>query len=297
MAARGTLKQTTPRQRGSFSQVFLHDQAVIQQIVAATLAHTPPATVLEIGCGSGNLTLPLVEAMPQGSRFFGVEVDPRMATALEPNLYAIARHHDVDATLLRQNVLGLQWQHFVTMHHLDQLSVVGNLPYHMTGSILFHLAGELDDAHHPLRGHLKQAILMVQKEVAQRLVATPGTEGYSALSLMMANYFTVDWVCQVPKTAYRPVPKVDSAVVRLLPREAPQLPVEDATAVRKLIKGAFAYRRKTLVNALTAAGYPAEALKNACVQADIQPGIRPERLDLLDFHRLSLALRQVEPAQ
>lgn len=216
-----------PRKR--FSQNFLVDAGAIDAIVNA-IAPAAGDNMVEIGPGLGALTRPLAARV---AHLHVVEIDRDLAAALRER-YAPehATVHEGDALEFEFTTLG------------DALRVVGNLPYHISTPILFRLVAcgaQLRDVH-----------VMLQKEVVDRMVAPPGGAQYGRLSVMLQYRFDLEKVLEVPAEAFRPQPKIDSAVVRLQPRAAPLKAVDDALLGR-VVTAAFAQRRKTLRNTL--AGY------------------------------------------
>jgi 16S rRNA (adenine1518-N6/adenine1519-N6)-dimethyltransferase len=163
--------------------------------------------------------------------------------------------------------------------------VVGNLPYNVASPILFKLLDEADDGR-----MLRDATLMLQKEVADRLVARPGSDGYGALAIQVALLADANRILSLPPGAFRPAPKVKSAVVRLRFRE-PAVDVGDRSMFEKLVRGLFLQRRKTVANALKPV---ADAIGRSATelieQARVDPKARPEALTLADFARLARAM-------
>ena len=251
------------------------------KIAAATIpADSPDCPILEIGPGAGFLTRLLLESP---NPVTAIEIDSRMVRVLEtqfgdrPQLSLI--HHDVRKVDL--------------VEHLQPKGVlVGNLPYHLTGPILFQIAGELADADHPVRQHLIKAVLMIQKEVGERLIAEPGHTAYSQLTLQIRYWFTVNKVALIPRQAFYPSPAVDSMVVELLPRPAPAISVNDSVFLSRVIKQSFEHRRKTLLNNLKMAhlGSP-ERLAAILADLGLTDLQRPQEVSLAQFGALSDALQ------
>lgn len=267
------------RLQKGFSQNFLVDEAAIRRIVDA--ANDPDKTLpmVEIGPGAGFLTEPLLET---GHPLTAIEVDPKMIRVLQealggnPNLHLI--HQDVRQVDLRP-LLG------------SQGIVIGNIPYHLTGPILFQIAGELADATYPLRQQVLKAILMFQKEVCERLLAKPGDKAYSQLTLQIQYWFEVSPVVTVPRGSFYPSPAVDSMVVQLVPREQPAVTVQDLTFFSKFLKNSFMHRRKTLLNNLKLGGYGSdEELKALFATMGLTLTQRPQELSMSQYGALSDAL-------
>lgn len=225
----------------SLGQHFLVDGNIIRKIVASLHPH-PGDPVVEIGPGTGALTKPLHALHPD---MIVVEVDPR---AIEVLNKAIPGLH-----ILHKDVLDVDWGEINDQEsgigNLEdgqpktdnrKLSVIGNLPYYITSPILFHV---LDH-----RGYFREAVFMMQKEVAERLVARPRTKEYGILSVQTQLLSDVELLFDVPPTVFRPPPKVDSAVVRL--RFGRPAPDTDLSMLKTLVRMAFNQRRKKLSNAI-----------------------------------------------
>ena len=261
-----------PRARKRFGQHFLEPAWVAKLI--DSLAPSSTDVFLEIGPGRGALTRPL--AMRVG-RVVAVEIDRDLAAALAaeaPPHVRVVQHDFLEANLNE-----------LLRDEPRPVRVVGNLPYNISSPILFKLLDVADAGR-----MLSDATLMLQKEVADRLVARPGTSDHGALALQVALTADVERVLTLPPGAFRPPPKVTSAVVRLRFRP-PLVDVGDADLFQRIVRGVFLHRRKTLLNALKPV---ADALgKNAAAiveRAGIDPGLRPESLSVDDMARLSRAM-------
>jgi 16S rRNA (adenine1518-N6/adenine1519-N6)-dimethyltransferase len=259
------------RPRKRFGQHFL-ESAWVAKLVDA-LEPQPGDTFLEIGPGRGALTAPLT---PRVKKLLAVEIDRDLAAALPsrvPNVHLIrADFLDVDLPdLLRTEARPVR--------------VVGNLPYNVASPILFKLLHDADDGR-----LLRDATLMLQKEVADRLVAKPGSDGYGALAIQVALLADADRLLALPPGAFRPPPKVKSAVVRLRFR-APVVDVGDRSTFEKLVRGLFLQRRKTLANALKpVADSMGRSAAELIERARVDPRKRPEALTLDDMARLARAM-------
>ena len=259
------------RPRKRFGQHFLESAWVAKLIQA--LDPQPGETFLEIGPGRGALTVPLAA---RARNVVAVEIDRDLAAALPallPDVRVVqADFLDVDLTELLRN-------------EPAPVRVVGNLPYNVASPILFKLLHDADDGR-----LLRDATLMLQKEVADRLVAKPGSDDYGALAIQVALLADADRILSLPPGAFRPPPKVKSAVVRLRFRD-PTVDVGDRSTFEKLVRGLFLQRRKTLANALKpvadAAGRSAAELIE---RARVDASRRPEALTLDDMARLARAM-------
>ncbi len=249
-----------PRKR--FGQHFLHDEGVIAKIVAA-IDPQPEDAMVEIGPGLGALTVPLLERV---AHLHVVEIDRDLAARLA------AQHDRARLSVHRCDVLRFDFARLPA-----QLRVVGNLPYGVSTPLLFHLirfAPRLRDLH-----------FMLQREVVERMVAAPSTPDYGRLSVMLQYRFDMAKLFVVKPGAFRPPPKVDSAVVRMLPRPTATLQVRDEQRLARVVTAAFSKRRKTLRNALD--GLVEEAALRAL---GIDPRLRPENLGLAQYIALANAV-------
>jgi 16S rRNA (adenine1518-N6/adenine1519-N6)-dimethyltransferase len=253
-------------------QNFLVDPNLQRKIVAA-LGIDPEDTVVEIGPGQGALTGHLVE---QAQRLVAVELDDALAESLssryrETNAVRIV-HHDI-----------LDWDPSEVLSR-PPVKVVGNIPYNITSPILFRLM--------EWRPRPGCVVIMVQKEVAERLQAHPGEKAYGALTVGIRAVAGVEKLFDVGRHAFRPVPNVDSSVVRLRPRDLERSPAE-AEELRALTRAAFGMRRKQLQKILrTAPGYglDQERAESVLEGVGVRPTDRPEVLDPDTFVELAAAL-------
>jgi 16S rRNA (adenine1518-N6/adenine1519-N6)-dimethyltransferase len=249
-------------------QNFLIDPNIVRKIVA--LAELGPSDhVLEIGPGRGILTESLCHA---AGRVTAVEVDPRLHAYLEtrqaelPNVELVCK----DALLYPVETLPIG------------TVVVANLPYYISTPLLFRLLDQRD--------RFPRMVLMLQNEVADRLVAKPGGSDYGILSVMAQYAAEITKAFRVSAQCFRPRPEVASAVVLLRAKERTRLNQKEEAAFRALVKAAFAHRRKTLVNSLRDEGYEPHPLDETLQGLDIAPTRRAEMLSVEEFIRLALAL-------
>ena len=257
--------------RKRFGQHFL-EPAWVAKLVDALDAH-PDETFLEIGPGRGALTVPLVARV---KRLIAVEIDRDLAADLPTKVPGV---HLVQADFLDVNLADL------LRDAPKPVRVVGNLPYNVASPILFKLLHDADEGR-----VLKDATLMLQKEVADRLVATPGSDGYGALAIQVALLADAERILSLPPGAFRPPPKVKSAVVRLRFRP-PVVDVGDRSMFERLVRGLFHQRRKTLANALKpVADSVGRSSTEMIDQARVDGSRRPEALSLDDFARLARAM-------
>jgi len=252
-------------------QNFLNDPAASLRIVEA-LGDISSTTVLEIGPGKGAITELLAR---RARRLIAVELDSFLAARLQEN-YAGSESVEV----LRQDILTTDP---TALAAGEKLAVVGNLPYYITSQILLHLL-----EHHAA---IDRAVLMVQREVAERVAAEPGTRDYGLLTATTQLYARVDKLFTLPPTAFSPPPDVYSTVIRLkFEAKFEQFGV-DSSAFVHFLRQIFAQKRKTLANNLRCAGEGAGQVAQAFAEAGISPGIRAEALPLAAAARLFLALK------
>ena len=271
---RALLDKYDLRAKRSWGQNFLGDEAILDDI-ARLAAPRPGGHVLELGAGLGHLTARL---LARGARVTAVERDRDMARVLRGEL-------GDRITLLEADAARLDYAALAALDPAGgPLAVVGNLPYHLTSPILFDL---LDQA-----GTVARATFLLQREVAERLAASPGEKDWGVLSVFLQREADVSVERIVPPGAFHPPPKVHSAVIQVLFRPpAAGAEVLDAARFRKLVKAGFAQRRKTLRNALEAGRVaPPEALSAALLATGIDPGRRGETLTIGEWAALERAL-------
>lgn len=255
-------------------QHFLDDPALLERIAAASEAG-PGDVVLEIGPGPGGLTAAL---LARGATVVAIEKDRRMGAEL------VRRHADSPFALIEGDALELDWAAIVRPWTDLGLRwrVVGNIPYYITSPLLEQALTP------PMPGSVTY---LVQEEVANRLVAAPGTSAYGALTVGIGGVADVTIAMRIGRGAFRPPPKVDSALVHLVPREVPLVPPSEVAALRRLVVSLFSYRRKRMQRALREArGVSAEGAGEALLAAGIDPDLRPEALAPADFARLLAAV-------
>lgn len=264
------LRQRGLRPKKSWGQNFLADQSALERIAeAAGLAAGEP--VVELGPGLGHLTQYLLAT---GARVFAVERDRDMVQALE----ALSQER---LTVVEANAAKID---FAKVAGAARVKVVGNLPYHLSSPILFEVLEQ--------QKAVSLAVFTLQKEVVERLGAGPGGRDYGLLSVLLGLYFDVERLFVIPAGAFRPPPKVDSAVVRLVALGQPRAEVSSQAHFKQVVKAAFAQRRKTLLNSLKSDRSlgPTERLMEACQRAKIDPSRRAETLSVVEFAALERAL-------
>ena len=254
-------------------QNFLVDAGVVRAIVdAADLS--PADTVLEIGPGIGTLTQGLSET---GARVVAVELDKKLPAVLAETL----RGYD-NVTVVPGDILKINIPETLGLKEGQRFKVVANLPYYITTPIIMTLLEQ--------RLPIERLVTMVQKEVAMRMTAQPGSKDYGALSLAVQYFTAPRMVMDVPPRAFRPAPEVTSTVVACIVRESPSVAPRSEKLFFRLIRAAFGQRRKTLPNALVGAGLTKDAAQAALRAAGIAGSTRGEQLSLEDFARISDAV-------
>jgi 16S rRNA (adenine1518-N6/adenine1519-N6)-dimethyltransferase len=268
-AGAGTSGAQLPAPRKRFGQHFLHDPQVIARIVAA-VALAPGERLVEIGPGRGAITRALLDRHGQ---LTVIEFDRDLAAYWRQ----VAASELPGLTPIEQDVLRVDW---TLLAQAGPLVVVGNLPYNISTAIIFGLL--------ETQAPVSDMLFMVQREVAQRIAARPGSSAFGRLSVMVQQHCEVESVLMVGPGAFQPPPKVDSAVIRLTPR-----PLEQRRSTPRrfgeVVASAFQTRRKTLRNSLRTL-MDAEALE----AAGVDPGDRAEQLSVQDFVRIAHLLDGVE---
>lgn len=255
--------------RKQWGQHFLRDPSVHAAIVGAAMLG-PDDRVVEIGSGLGTLTAHLLQT---GAEVWAIERDRDLCEVLRAELGGEPRFtlHEADA---------VRFDYATAVGSPRPPKIVGNLPYHLTGPLLFRLLEA-----HTVTGSW---VVMIQKEVADRLCAQPGSKTYGGITVGLSRVRDIVGIAHVPPGAFLPPPKVDSAVIRLDPRATPRGEVADEAGFLSLVRTAFQRRRKTLLNALGALGSREQVL-SWCERAGVDPRLRPERLGPEEFAALQRA--------
>lgn len=254
-------------------QNFLIDAGIVQGIVDAAQIH-PGDHVLEIGPGIGTLTQGLAEA---GADVTAVELDKKLPAVLAETLKAYDRVRIVPGDILKVDIPALMGQ--------EPFKVVANLPYYITTPILMTLLER--------RLPITMMVTMVQKEVAERMTARPGSRSYGALSVAVQYYTEPEIVLNVPPRSFIPAPEVDSVVIACWVRSVPAVKVSEEKMFFRVVRAAFGQRRKTLANALRGGGFPKEQVRAAMERAQMDPQRRGETLSLEEFGRLADAFAEL----
>ena len=257
------------RPKKKFGQNFLMDGGVARRIARLALEGAPEhARALEIGAGTGALTLALLE---EGARVTALEIDPDLVSIL-------GNRDDLrDATIVLADAMAYDYGAYAAR---GSWRAAGNLPYNVATPLIVNLV-EMESGPDVI-------VAMIQKDVADRLAAKPGTPAYGSLSIAVQYAMTVERAFTLGPRAFYPAPKVDSTVVRLVRRAEPAVAPRDLALFRKVVRAAFAYRRKTLANSLALAlDADRSAIAAAIAASGLSPESRGEQLDLTDFCRLA----------
>lgn len=255
--------------RKRFGQNFLVDENIIERIVRA-VAPKESDHLVEIGPGQGAITELLLQRCPS---LTAVELDRDLIPMLEFKFREYPQFSIIEKDALKFD--------FGAFAGDRPLRIVGNLPYNISTPLLFHLLG--------FRGKVQDMHFMLQKEVVDRLGAAPGQKSYGRLSVMVQYHCRVQGLFPVPPQSFRPAPKVESAIVRLIPHAAPPHPAEDEQLLERIVNVAFQQRRKTLRNALKPLFPELDADK-----LPLDAGRRPETLSVQEFVQLANHLASEE---
>jgi 16S rRNA (adenine1518-N6/adenine1519-N6)-dimethyltransferase len=260
------------RPKKRLGQNFLTNTAIAGRIAGFALEGAPPrARTIEIGAGTGVLTRALVDA---GAQLTAVEIDPELVAVLR------SREDIAAAQIVAADALTFDYR---AWSEGQPWRVAGNLPYNIATPLMLRLI-EMPSGPDSLT-------VMVQKDVAERFMASPGTRAYGSLSVAVQYATQVEMLLTIGPQSFFPAPKVHSSVVRLTRRAEPAVTVRDLDLFWKVVRGAFAYRRKTLVNSLALAlDIDRAATARALSLCNLSAELRGERLDLGDFARLADAL-------
>ena len=268
------------RPKNSFGQNFLADANLTRKI-AEEATHDPGVVVLELGAGLGALTDQL---LARGARVVAVERDRELVPVLREIFEPYRREGQL--TIVEADAKTLDWEQALESQlggSTGRWVVAGNLPYQITGPLLEKTVG--------LASRLSRAVFLLQKEVADRLVATPGTKSYGALGVFTQAQFEVRRAFSIGRASFVPQPRVDSAVVVLEPRRTPV--AEETSAFRRVVKSAFAARRKTLRNAWKGL-LPGPGLQLLAESCGIDLELRGETLSVEEFAKVARALSEAE---
>ena len=273
---RSILKDYGIRPRKRLGQSFLEDKNVISKIILAADIHAQDI-VVEIGAGLGIMTEILAS---QAGKVIAIDVDPRMTAILRERLKGQPR-----VEIMEKDILTCDFSTLQSDDKALKLKVIGNIPYNISTPILFHLLA--------FRRHISAMVLMFQKEVVDRIVASPGTKEYGIPSVLISMFAIPTKEMNVPASCFYPQPKVASSVIKIVTREKPLVELTDEHFFFRIVKIAFAMRRKTILNNLRASDLPFSSDKEIEIlldQAGIEGRRRGETLSPEEFGRLSNVL-------
>jgi|TARA_R110000744_G_scaffold22600_7_gene57754 16S rRNA (adenine1518-N6/adenine1519-N6)-dimethyltransferase len=256
-------KQQPHKARKRFGQNFLHDHGVIRHIVAS-IAPKKGQRLVEIGPGKGALTEGIISIT---ERMDVVELDRDLIPILKVNLFRFPELTVHEADAMKFDFTSLRTEE-------QAIRVVGNLPYNISTPLIFHLLSQVSA--------IQDMHFMLQKEVVDRLSARPGDSLYGRLSVMAQYYCSVESLFIVGPESFDPAPKVDSAIVRMTPHKTLPHPVDDIKKLEDMVRTGFQQRRKTLRN-----NYKGVLDNDDFAALNIDPTLRPERLDVEDFVRIT----------
>lgn len=272
------------RRADSLGQNFLVDRNIIEKIIDAAEL-TENTLVIEIGPGMGALTQVAAE---KAGKVIAVEIDRHLIPVLGEVVGHLDNVEIINQDILKTDINELidsEKKNFATSdHEIDKVVILGNLPYYITTPIIMGILERQIE--------MDTMVIMMQKEVAERIVATPGGKTYGALSIACQFFCETNYVTTVPRTVFQPQPKVDSAVLRLDKRA--ELPWEIGAGGWKLffevVRAGFNRRRKTLLNALTALGMDKTELRSILDEAGVEPSRRAETLSIQEFANVANAI-------
>jgi len=261
------------RTKKRLGQNFLVDGNIITTIISIADIKNDE-TILEIGPGAGFVTEQLAQ---RAKKVIAVELDPDAIEVLKKLPFQ-------NIELIRQDILKVNFCEITQ----TPVKIVANIPYYITSPILSHILGEIDQPEWKNRELTSEIILMVQYEVAKRLVADEKSSAkeYGLLSILVNYWCETEFICKVPAESFYPAPKVDSALVRLKIRTEPLIKLDNPAMFRQITQAAFGKRRKTIKNALVMSGFEPEKVATALEKADIDPNRRGETLSIKDYNNI-----------
>ncbi len=256
----------------SLGQNFITDKNVIERIVAGA-GPSENDLVIEIGPGIGVLT---AEAAQQAAKVVAIEIDSKLIPILGETLAEYDNVEVINQDILKTDLNGIIDEQRAKGSFTGDVKIIGNLPYYITTPIIMHILENSIRA--------ESITVMMQKEVADRIKASPGSKTYGAISAAVQYYCEVEQVISVPKEVFVPRPKVDSAVLKLTIRKEKPVDLIDEKAFFACIKAGFGQRRKTLLNSLTGTyGLPKDEIRTILENAGIDPVRRAETLAMNEF--------------
>lgn len=255
-----------------YGQNFIGDPALLERI-ATVCDWQPGDRALEIGPGAGTLTRAIAR---EAEEVLAVEIDRRLAPLLDETLADCANVHLVFTDALKADLDALMRD---TLGWDGRYKLIANLPYYITTPLIMHV---LEDSE-----KVSELVIMVQKEVGERLCAAPGSKAYGAVTVMVQYAATVARAFDVGRHAFVPAPEVDSTILHLIPYEKHPIQAQSDAVLRRVVKAAFSQRRKTLRNSLSSLGCDKALIKQALEAASIEDSRRAETLSVAEFVALA----------
>lgn len=270
------LKKEKFRFKKQFGQNFISDDHLLAKIVEAAEI-TPEDVVIEIGPGAATLTAALAE---KAAQVIAIEIDKDLFPIIERRMAGYSNFE-----LVAGDAMKVDFDALAAKYEAKSYKVVANLPYYITTPIVMRFLEE--------GFRVSELVIMVQQEVADRFLASPGTKAYGAITAAINYYGSVSRAFNVPRTMFTPRPEVDSSIVKIKCYENKPFEADDEKLLRRVIKAAFGQRRKTLNNALKALNLPKDELDKALQRAGIDAARRGETLSVEEFVRLSNAISKI----
>jgi 16S rRNA (adenine1518-N6/adenine1519-N6)-dimethyltransferase len=257
----------------ALGQHFLANRSTLRKIVD-TIAPEKDELIIEIGAGKGALTFPLAD---RAGKVIAIEKDKSLIPFLQEG-------HKSNLVVLQQDILRLDLREIVAGEPIfrGRVKLAGNLPYSISSPLLFKVL--------EVKELFSVCVFLLQKEVAARIGASPGSKGYAPLSILFQRHFEVRLCFTVAPGAFSPPPRVQSTLVALVRRAQPLFPVADEDRFRRFLRSAFAQRRKTLLNNLKSAPYPLELIQNSFHHLSLKQTVRAEQLSIGQFADLFATL-------
>lgn len=270
------LKKEKFRFKKQFGQNFISDDHLLAKIVEAAEI-TPEDVVIEIGPGAATLTAALAE---KAAQVIAIEIDKDLFPIIKRRMAGYSNFE-----LVAGDAMKVDFDALAAKYGAKRYKVVANLPYYITTPIVMRFLEE--------GFRVSELVIMVQQEVADRFLASPGTKAYGAITAAINYYGSVSRAFNVPRTMFTPRPEVDSSIVKIKCYENKPFEADDEKLLRRVIKAAFGQRRKTLNNALKALNLPKDELDKALQRAGIDAARRGETLSVEEFVRLSNAISKI----
>jgi 16S rRNA (adenine1518-N6/adenine1519-N6)-dimethyltransferase len=261
--------------RKGLGQHFLVDRNILNKVIRTAQVEKGDV-ILEVGPGLGEMTLALAQ---NAKKVIAVEIDSKLAVILKQKVEDFS-----NVEVVQRDILKTDFSLFLRKEG-HPIKVVANLPYKISTPLLFHFMESKE--------FFSTLTLMLQREVAERMVASPGSKAYGPLSIFIQLFSNISICFYIKPSAFFPPPKVESAVVHMSFREKPVVSLEDEEWFKKVVKGCFGYRRKTLMNALKHSGLPLpQSIESRMEKIGIDPRRRPETLTIQDLVHLAEALKE-----